>query len=261
MLFTPSRRLFAAMTNYNITITSDIVCPWCYVGHTRLSKAIAEHKKTYPDDKFHLKYLPFYLHPPPQLTATNGPIPPPFPVESRPRREMYAAKFGPQRAKQIEAMMLQTAAGEGLNFKFGGMTGVSRNGHRLVQWAQNRGGEESQNQVMLGLWRRYFEQEVDITTLETLVEVGLEAGLGTKEEITAYLESGEGGEEVDRVAEEARMKGISGVPNYEVNGHWEISGAQDPAAFRQLFQRWKQLEAKGQVASTGTNDTNGNSCL
>ncbi|KAJ9608660.1 hypothetical protein H2200_006431 [Cladophialophora chaetospira] len=248
------------MTNYNITITSDIVCPWCYIGHTRLSRAITDHKKSYPDDKFNLKYLPFYLQPPPQLTST-GPAPPAFPAPSKPRRQMYAEKFGPERAKQIEAMMSQTSKGEGLNFKFGGNTGPSRNGHRLVKWAQGKGGEDSQNQVMLGLWRRYFEQEVDITTLETLVEIGLEANLGTKEEITEYLTSGKDGEVVDKVADEAHMKGISGVPFYEINDMWEVSGAQDPLAFKKLFSRWKELEAKGQVPAGNGATTTGDSCL
>jgi len=260
MLLAPTRPLLAKMTNYNITITSDIVCPWCYIGHTRLSRAIADHKSTYPDDKFNLKYLPFYLQPPPQLT-TNGPAPPPFPAPSKPRRQMYAEKFGPERAKQIEAMMSQTSKGEGLNFKFGGNTGPSRNGHRLVKWAQGKGGEDSQNQVMLGLWRRYFEQEVDITTLETLVDIGLEASLGTKEEITDYLASGKDGELVDKVADEAHQKGISGVPFYEINDMWEVSGAQDPLAFKKLFSRWKDLEAKGQVPAGTGSSTNGDSCL
>lgn len=249
------------MTNYNIDVVSDVVCPWCYLGYSRLSRAIAEHKKEYPEDKFHVKYEPFYLNPPPQLTS-NGPAPPPFPAPSRPRREMYAEKFGPERAKQIEAMMLQTAKGEGLNFKFGGMTGPSRNGHRLVFWAQGKGGEHSQNEVMLGLWRRYFEQEVDITTLETLVDVGLEAKLGTKEEITEYLISGKDGDLVDKMAHEAHMKGVSGVPFYEINDMWQVSGAQDPLAFKKLFARWKELEAKGQVPKTGAGATaSGNGCL
>ncbi|KAH0841313.1 hypothetical protein AYO21_04915 [Fonsecaea monophora] len=251
------------MTNYNITITSDVVCPWCLIGHARLSRAIAEHKKTYPDDSFHLKYLPFYLNPPPQLTSGRGPAPPPFPAPSRPRREMYAAKFGPERAKQMEAMMTQTARAEGFNFKFGGMTGPSRNGHRLVHWAQGKGGEDSQNKVMMGLWRRYFEEEVDITTLDNLVDVGLEAGLGTKEEITEYLTSGKDGELVDKEAEEAHLKGISGVPFYEINDMWEVSGAQDPLAFQKLFLRWKELEAKGQVPTgdAGAKTSAGNGCL
>lgn len=263
MRISPTPRLFSIMSTYNILITSDVVCPWCMVGHSRLSRAIDEHKKTYPNDKFNLKYSPFYLQPPPQYTTT-GPVPPPFPVKSRPRREMYAEKFGPERAKQIEATMKQTAAGEGLNFKFGGNTGPSRNGHRLVYYAQNHGGEEAQNATMLGLWRRYFEQEVDITTLETLIEVGLEAKLGTREELKEYLESGKNGEEVDKIADEARHKGISGVPNYEINDLWEVSGAQDPLAFQRLFKRWKDMEAQGQIPKAANRDdkpANGNGCL
>jgi len=241
-----SKRLLSKMTNYKIDIVSDVVCPWCYIGHTRLFRAIANHKKTYPDDQFTLKYLPFYLQPPPQLQSNNIP---PFPVASRLRQEHYAEKFGPERAAMITRNMAQVSASEGLNFKFGGKTGVSRNGHRLVHYAQNHGGEESQNKTMLGLWRRYFEQEVDITELDVLVETGVEAGLGSSEEIKKYLESGDDGREVDLLAEEARDKGISGVPHYEIQGLWEVSGAQDPSAFEALFKRWKNSESKQQTAN------------
>ena len=246
------------MTNYNINITSDIVCPWCYIGHARLSKAIENHKATYPDDKFKLDYKPFYLNPAPQVYASSGPPPPAFPIESKNRREYYAEKFGPSRAKQIEAMVVGAAAQAGLNFSFGGLTGPSRNGHRLVHYAQNHGGEEAQNKAMIGLWKRYFEQEVDITTLDTLVDVGIEAGLGSAEEIRKYLETGDDANLVDEEAEEARDKGISGVPKYEIQGVWEVSGAQDPSAFEQLFKRWKTREAQIQAKDS---KPEGNSCL
>lgn len=236
------------MTNFEIQITSDVVCPWCYIGHSRLSRAIASHKKTYPQDTFSLKYLPFYLNPPPQLTTNSIP---PFPTASRSRREAYAEKFGPDRFAQMEVRMVQVAQHEGLNFKFGGKTGVSRNGHRLVHYAQNHGGEEAQNNTMLGLWRRYFENEIDITELDVLVETGVEAGLGSADEIKKYLESGDDGKEVDALAEEARYKGISGVPNYEIQSTWEVSGAQDPAAFETLFKRWKAMEEKAKAAEGG----------
>ena len=244
------------MTNFNITITSDIVCPWCYIGHSRLNRAIDDHKKTYPDDKFNLKYLPFYLNPPAQLRSNKIPA---FPVESKPRREMYAMKFGPERAHAMERMMTQVASGEGLNFKFGGMTGVSRNGHRLVYFAQNHGGEEAQNATMLGLWRRYFEQEVDITALETLVDVGVEAGLGSESEIKEFLESGKDGVEVDQIAEEEREKGISGVPHYVIEDRWDVSGAQEPVAFEKLFKRWKDSEARREQEKEKVDG--GNACL
>jgi len=77
-----------------------------------------------------------------------------------------------------------------------------------------------------------------------LVETGVEAGLGSADEIKNYLESGANGKEVDELAEEARHKGISGVPHYEIQGRWEVSGAQDPVAFETLFKRWKNMEAK-----------------
>ena len=157
---------------------------------------------------------------------------------------MYAEKFGPQRAAGMEKMMGQVAAGEGLDFKFGGMTGVSRNGHRLVHFAQNHGGEEAQNAAMLGLWRRYFEQEVDITTLDNLVDVGVEAGLGSNAEIKEFLESGKDGVEVDQLAEDERDKGINGVPHYVIQNTWEVSGAQEPIAFEKLFKRWKESEVR-----------------
>ena len=144
-------------------------------------------------------------------------------------------------------MVVGAAAQAGLDFSFGGRTGPSRNGHRLVHYAQNHGGEEAQNKAMIGLWKRYFEQEVDITTLDTLVDVGVEAELGTADEIRRYLETGDDANLVDEEAEEARDKGISGVPNYEIQGVWEVSGAQDPSAFEQLFKRWKTREAQVQA--------------
>jgi len=133
-----------------------------------------------------------------------------------------------------------------------------------VYYAQTHGGEEAQNSVMLGLWRRYYEREIDITLLETLVEVGVESGLGSAEEVREYLESGRDGEVVDRLAEEQRGGGISGVPNYVVADMWEVSGAQEPEVFLQLFRRWKDLEAKGQVkgAEEGEGDPKGvGACL
>ncbi|KAK5073014.1 hypothetical protein LTR64_000579 [Lithohypha guttulata] len=247
------------MTHYPILITSDIVCPWCYIGHTRLTKAISAHKQTYPNDTFHLRYLPFYLNPPPHLSSNNLPA---FPVSSANKRDYMVAKFGAQRASDIESRLLAAAASEGLTFSMGGKTGISRNGHRLVYYGQTHGGEEGQNAVMLGLWKRYYEREVDITELDVLVEVGVEAGLGGAEEIREFLLSGRDGVEVDKLAEESRMNGISGVPNYVLMDTWEVSGAQEPQVFQQLFRRWKDMEAKGKVASgEPAEDAKANACL
>lgn len=235
------------MTQYNILITSDVVCPWCYIGHTRLSKAISTHKTKFPDDTFSLKYIPYYLNPAAQVTDPNLPA---FPVPSMNKREYYAQKFGPQQGKAIEARLIHAAAQDGLTFSFGGNTGPSRNAHRLVFYAQSHGGETAQNDVMLGLWRRYYEREVDITLLDVLVEVGVEAGLGSAEEVKEYLVSGRDAAKVDQLAEEQRREGISGVPNYLIQDQWEVSGAQEPKVFERLFLKWKEWEKDKGTVST-----------
>lgn len=235
-------RTSPVMTVYDIKITSDVVCPWCYIGHARLTKAIAAHKKQYPNDQFKLHYLPFYLAPPPQVT--QSPPPPPFPVDTRPRYAAYIERFGPTRAKQDFKSLSAVAASEGLDFKAGGVMGASRNGHRLVHYAQTHGGEEAQNRTMLGLWKRYYEHEIDITQLDVLVEVGLEAELGSEEEIRKHLESDQDGSKVDQLAEKQRRKGISGVPHYTIQDGIEISGGQDSSVFQNVFLKWKEMEAK-----------------
>lgn len=249
-----SSNLFNAaskMTVFDIQITSDVVCPWCYIGHTRLSRAIASHQKTNPQDKFNLNYIPYYLNPPsPPMTATTTqshpppPPPPSFPVQSTLRKEAYSKKFGPNRAEEIFGMLEKVAASEGLHFKSGGKTGSSRNGHRLIRYAQSHGGEKAQNDTMLGLWKRYYEQEVDITRLEVLMEAGVEAGLGTAEEIKRYLESNEGGIEVDQLAEEQRLNGITGVPHYVFQNRFQVSGGQDSSVFESIFRKVKDVQAK-----------------
>lgn len=53
------------MTNFQINITSDTICPWCYVGKKRLEQGIAAYKAKYPErnDTFDTTWKPFYLNP------------------------------------------------------------------------------------------------------------------------------------------------------------------------------------------------------
>jgi predicted DsbA family dithiol-disulfide isomerase len=53
------------MTQFNIEIVSDTVCPWCYIGEKKLNSAIAQFKKNHPDsnDTFSTTWKPYYLNP------------------------------------------------------------------------------------------------------------------------------------------------------------------------------------------------------
>lgn len=134
------------------------------------------------------------------------------------------------------------AAGKdvGIDFKFGGKTGNTRDSHRLIQLGKTK-GPDVQTRVVEELFKSYFENEEDITSRAVLQAAGVRAGLA-EEEVRAWLESGKGGREVDREVREAQMKDISGVPHFTLQGKYEIGGAQDADAFVKVFERIKELE-------------------
>ena len=128
----------------------------------------------------------------------------------------------------------------GIDFKSGGKTGATRNSHRLLELGKQKGAD-AQNRVVQELFTRYFEQEQDISDIRILREAGAKAGLGEESEIQAWLESDEGGKEVDNEVHEAQRKGVTGVPHFTIQGKYEISGAQDPEGFARIFE---QIKAK-----------------
>ncbi|KAF2703188.1 thioredoxin-like protein [Pleomassaria siparia CBS 279.74] len=215
------------MTNFDIKIVSDNVCPFCYLGKKRLEKAISAYKAKHPgsDDTFTTTWYPFYLNP--HATRMD-------------KMDMYSNKFGEARTRIIQANMTQTGLGEGINFKWGGKTGPTRDSHRLVQLGKTK-SPQVQTRVIEELFAAYFENEKDITSRDVLVEAAVKAGID-QAEANEWLEDGNGGSEVDKEVQKAVHEGISGVPNFKINDRFEISGAQEPAAFVQMFERLKKLQ-------------------
>jgi predicted DsbA family dithiol-disulfide isomerase len=234
------------MTNFNINVVSDTVCresqkaparplnhanketAWCYVGKKRLEKGIAAYKEKHPgaNDTFATNWFPFYLDP----TAPK----------SINKQERYESKFGKERTAMMQQRLSQIGQAEGINFKYGGNTGNTRDSHRLIQLGKTK-GPQIQTRVIEELFAAYFENEQDITRQDILVEAGVKAGLEEKE-AKEWLESGKGGSEVDKEVQSAVEQNISGVPNFTINDTFEISGAQDVSAFVQLFERLKKQE-------------------
>jgi predicted DsbA family dithiol-disulfide isomerase len=217
------------MTNFNIEIVSDTVCPWCYVGHKQLTKAIATYRSTHPgsNDTFNTTWKPFYLDPD-------------APKVSIDKSERFAAKFGPERAAAMHQRLAGVGDAVGIKFKFGGKTGNTRDSHRLIQLGKTK-SPEVQTKVVEALFAAYFENEQDITSHDVLLAVAKKAGL---EEVEAkkWIDSDDGGKLVDAEVKEAQEKFISGVPHFTLNDRFEIEGAQDSTAFVRLFERLKKIE-------------------
>jgi predicted DsbA family dithiol-disulfide isomerase len=160
--------------------------------------------------------------------------------KSADKQEMYESKFGKARTTMMQERLSEIGKAEGINFKYGGKTGNTRDSHRLVQLGKTK-GPEMQTRVIEELFAAYFENEKDITSREVLTEAAVKAGL-EEEEIKEWLESEKGGKEVDQEVYQARLQNISGVPNFTIGGRYELGGAQEPEAFVQLFERIKRQE-------------------
>ncbi|KAL8729175.1 MAG: hypothetical protein Q9166_004914 [cf. Caloplaca sp. 2 TL-2023] len=218
------------MTNFNISIVSDTVCPWCYVGKNKLDRAISLYKSAHSDttDTFSTTWYPFYLNPDAPKTGVD-------------KRQYYMSKFGPERTFMIFDRLASTGKAVGIDFKFGGKTGNTRDSHRLIQLAKTK-GPEMQTRVVEELFKSYFEQEEDITSHDVLKAAAEKTGLEGAE-VDEWLKSDKGGKEVDKEVETAQMQAVSGVPHFIMQGKYEIGGAQDPEAFVQIFEKVKAMES------------------
>jgi len=211
------------MTNFNITIVSDTVCPWCYVGKKRMESAIATWREKHPgnQDTFTTTWFPFYLNP--------G-----APKQGIEKQAYFQQRFGPERTVMMQSRLSAIGKSVDINFKFGGKTGNTRDSHRLVQLGKTH-GPEKQTRVIEELFKGYFENEKDITSREVLTQAGLDAGLDSAE-VEGWLASDKGGPEVDREVQQAKSKFISGVPFFTINDRYHLEGAEDPSAFLEIFE-------------------------
>lgn len=234
------------MTLFKINAVFDINCPWCYIGHVYLSRAISSRKALFPKDNFNITLVPSYLNPPPQLLNREASL---FPVQTQSRQILREETYGKAYADSVLQNIKHAAIKAGLPLKFNGLTGTTRNGHRLIQHAQQVGGSESAESTLHDLFKRYHEDEVDITQLEVLRDVGVENGLGSSETVEEYLLSGEDGQLVDDLTE-----GHTGsIPWFEVwnerDPSWkrQVSGAQSDVVWRNIFDKLAPAEKASSI--------------
>lgn len=201
-----------------------------------------QHKASNPNDTFTTSWHPFYLNP-------DAP-------KNVDKQQYYAQKFGAQRTQVMQGHLARLGKQVGIDFAFGGKTGNTRDSHRLIQLGKTKGGEQ-ETKVVEQLFNAYFENEENITDPEVLIARGVKAGL-PEAEVREWIESGKGGEEVDKEVAKAKHGFISGVPNFTINGQYEVQGAEEPSAFLRIFGEIK--EQSGSAAANGTKINGGETC-
>jgi predicted DsbA family dithiol-disulfide isomerase len=218
-----------------IDVVSDVVCPWCLIGKSRLEKALA----LKPDIPVEVRYHPYFLNPW-------------VPAEGMSRDEYLTTKFGsPDRYKQIAGRVAAAAAEEGLTYAVDKMKRQpnTRDSHRLILWAQALGKAPQMKQRLMDL---YFTEGADLSDREVLVKAAADVGLDA-DEVRRKLASDEDVAQVDQAANAAKDAGIDGVPTFIIGGVAAISGAQDPRvlanAIEQIANNREQFLAQARAAA------------
>lgn len=204
----------------DIDFVSDFVCPWCFLGKTRLSRALDQVRATRTDLEVRINWLPFFLNPD-------------TPAAGEPYRPFLEAKFGGARgADEVLARITQAAAPDGLPFAFERITTRPNtlNAHRLTYRAQSLGHTPARiNALGEALFAAHFQQGRDIGDTDTLVDIAVATG-DKADEVREWLEGIDGKSAVKRMAAQVQKQGVSSVPFFIFNRRLAVSGAQTPAA-------------------------------
>ncbi|MGZ4272354.1 MAG: DsbA family oxidoreductase [Solirubrobacteraceae bacterium] len=208
----------------DIEIWSDIACPWCYVGKRRFEAALAEFEHR---DEVTVTWRSFELDPEAPAEREGD------------RAEHLARKYGMsvEQAHQAERQMTETAAGDGLDFRFAiARAGNTFDGHRLVHLAQAHGLQDAMKERLL---RAYFAEGELISDHAALARLAEEVGLPA-DEVRETLRGDGYAAEVREDERTAHSFGISAVPTFVVDRRLGASGAHPPEALLSLLrQGWE----------------------
>ncbi len=206
----------------DIQVWSDVVCPWCYIGKTRLEKALAD----YPGEVT-VDYRAFQLDP--------APVPHPIPV-----KVAVGGTFG--RADQAEQMFARVAAigaGDGLVLDFDrSVTANTFDAHRLIAWAAGQG---RQVDMLNALYQAHFADGVDVGSRPSLARIAGSIRLDQAAAL-AYLNSGAGADHVNADLDEAAALGITSVPTFVINSRFALQGAQEAPVLRDALDEIERRE-------------------
>ena len=205
--------------NVSIDIVSDLVCPWCFIGKHRMTGAVALVREKFPETRFRLNWLPFFLNPD-------------TPPEGEPYRAFLEAKFGGK--EQVSRLQMDVAdagrdAGVEFDFERISIRPNTLHAHRLIYRAQSTGRQPAEIEALVErLFVAHFQRGEDIGDIATLAEIAAECG-DRMDDVTEYLESTMDVDQVRSLFDGISGQGISGVPLFVIQDRLAVPGAQSSA--------------------------------
>lgn len=191
-----------------IEITSDFVCPWCYIGEVRLEKALGQIGS---DVKVRRAWRPYELNPD-------------MPGGGMDRKEYLTKKFGSaERLQEIDERLKTLGANDGIDIHpdLIRISPNTRMAHR-VMWLADK--EDKADALARLIFKAYFTEGRNIGDADLLAALAGKVGLDAKA-TRLFLTGTEGVEEVKQMELEAKDRGIEAVPFTVIGGTEEMHGA------------------------------------
>ena len=148
-----------------LTVVSDPICPWCYIGKARLGVAL---KEIEPEISIRVEWNPFELNPS-------------LPKIGMDRADYLRIKFGStSSAKKIYRQILINAEADELELNLEAIKKVpnTRDAHKLILSANS---PKLQNLIVSKLFEAYFILGVDIGEANNLLDIAAKSGFKRSE--------------------------------------------------------------------------------
>lgn len=195
-----------------ITVFSDYICPFCYIGVETLRTIQAE------VPPFTLEWKGFQIHP--EYPATGIPL------------EQRMAQYGKERYEAIWRKIQALAADIGLEMHRPPLLTNSLLALEATEYAKVCGREEEFSRAV---YRAYFQEGKNIGDIEVVVAIATAVGLDGQI-LREHLHAGTYSAQMRAFQHEAHTLGVSGVPTFIV-GPAQIVGAQARDVFISMLRR------------------------
>lgn len=200
--------MHARMAPLSVTVWSDYVCPWCYIGTSELATLEGEFE-------FKVDWRPFMLRP--DAPEEGWELP----------ERIRASIADTNNPLKLRAQKL------GITINHRTQVPNSRRAHEATEYARAHGKLEAFHHEVLV---RYWTHGDDIHDWAVLKAVAAHAGLDG-EEMQREVDAGKWKAAVDAGLEAAAEVGVSAVPTFVIGEKFGVQGAQEAAVFRQAFKR------------------------
>lgn len=240
-----------------IDIWYDFVCPFCYLGETKLEMALKQLAANpsalnetngeiiVGSNSVTLNFRSFQLSPYPQHLSEaekqlrrqtkKAQLQALDPAKRKDIHQLISEKYGMpyQQAKRMNDSIVESARAVGLNYRFDLLKpGNTEQAHIIAQYAKQKGLDHA---LILRYYAAYFEEGADIEDTEVLISLAESVGLDAAA-LRDCLKNPELLAAVNADQAEAKARGITGVPYFLIDDKYAISGAQGIEVFLKALQ-------------------------